>query len=153
MMGRLTMEGGFFPEVFGASPDPRLSKQPANLGPRYRVDYRVSSADTLHQDLYPYAAGGAVTYMPPGQRFLAGQQTKGGWIRAPELAPGQETLRAALIRAGLPRTAPAGGSSSAWRTVSWITAGAAAAALAAAALFALLRPCSVPTMSHPDHVS
>jgi hypothetical protein len=99
---------------------------------------------------YPYAAGGAVTYMPSGQRFLAGQQTKGGWIRAPELAPGQETLSAALIRAGLLRTAPAGGSSSAWRTVSWITA----AALAAAALFALRRrPRSVPTMSHPDHVS
>jgi hypothetical protein len=149
-MGRLTMEGGFFPQVFGDSPDPRLPKKPANVGPRYQVDYRVSSADTLHQDLYPYAAGGLVTYMRPGQPFLAGQKTKGGWMRAPELAPGQETLKAALIKAGLPKTAPARGSRSAWRAVGWLTAGIVAAALAAAALLTLQRrPRLVPATRKP----
>jgi hypothetical protein len=152
-MGRLTMEGGFFPQAFGDSPDPRLPKEPANLGPRYRVDYRVSGPTapvTLHQDLYPYASGGPVTYMPPGQRFWAGQQTKGGWMRAPELAPGQETLRAALVKAGLPKSAPARGWSSARGTVGWIAAGMVAAALGAIALLTLRRrPPSAETSTRP----
>jgi hypothetical protein len=38
----------------------------------------------------------------PRQRFWGGQRTKGGWMRAPELAPGQQTLAQALIKAGLP---------------------------------------------------
>jgi hypothetical protein len=140
-MGRLTMEGGFFPQVFADSPDPRLPKKPANLGPRYRVDYRMNGPTapvTLHQDLYPYASGGMVTHMRPGQEFWAGQQTKGGWMRAPELAPGQETLASALIKEGLPKAAPARNANSAWRTVGWIAAGVAAA-LAPIALLTLRR--------------
>jgi hypothetical protein len=139
-MGRLTMEGGFFPEVFGEQPDPRLEKKPADLGPRFRVEYRVpgpEAAVTLHQDLYPYAAGGLVTFMAPGQGLWAGQRTNGGWMRAPELAPGQQTLREALIAQGLPRTRPAAGSSLGWSPVGW--ASAAALALVVAALVALRR--------------
>ncbi len=103
---------------------------------------------TLHQDLYPYASGGLVTYMRAGQRLWAGQQTKGGWMRAPELAPGQETLRAALIKAGLPKTAPVRTANSAWRTVGWVAGVMVAAALAAAALLALPRRLrAVPTRS------
>ena len=139
-MGRLTMEGGFFPEVFGEQPDPRLGKKPADLGPRFRVEYRVpgpEAAVTLHQDLYPYAAGGLVTFMAPGQGLWAGQRTNGGWMRAPELAPGQQTLREALIAQGLPRTRPAAGSSLGWSPVGW--ASAAALALVVAALVALRR--------------
>ncbi len=141
-MGRLTTEGGFFPQVFGDSPDPRLPKKPANLGPRYRVDYRVlgpTAAVMLRQDLYPYASSGLVTYMRAGQRFWGGQRTKGGWMRVSELAPGQETLRVALIKAGLPKTAPARNSNSARRTVGWVAGGMVAAALAAGALLALRR--------------
>jgi hypothetical protein len=141
-MGRLTMEGGFFVEVFGQAPDPRLEKEPVNLGPRYRVDYRVpgpTASVTLHQDLYPYAAGGVVTYMRPGQRFWGGQRTHGGWIRAPELAPSQESLRTALIEAGLPRLAPGRGSNTAWRIVGWTAAAMVGTMGAAATLFALRR--------------
>jgi hypothetical protein len=139
-IGRLTMEGGFFPEVFGQQPDPRLEKKPGDLGPRVRVDYRVpgpEAAVTLHQDLYPYAAGGLVTFMASGQRLWAGQRAKGGWMRAPELAPGQPTLREALIANGLPRTRPTEASSLGWSPVGWVTA--EALALVAAALFALRR--------------
>jgi hypothetical protein len=103
-MGRLSREGGFFVEAFGELPGPRLGKKPLNLGPRYRVDYRMSSTERVHQDLYPYAAGGPVTHMESAQRFWNEQRTKGGWFRAPELAEGQQTLTAALISAGLPAT-------------------------------------------------
>jgi hypothetical protein len=140
-LGRLTMEGGYFPEVFGDQPDPRLRKKPARLGPRYRVAYRVPgprAAVTLHQDLYPYAAGRVVTFMPAGQHLWGGQRTKGGWMRAPELAPGQQTLRAALVHAGLPAAAPTP------RTLEssplrWGAVAAGAVALAMAAFVALRR--------------
>ena len=140
-MGRLTMEAGFFPEVFGQQPDPRLHEKPANLGPRYRVAYRVPGPEvvTLHQDLYPHAAGGLVTFMRPGQPLWDGQRTKGGWIRAPELAPGQQTLRAALITKGLPATSPTRGSGLGWPTLGWTAATAAAISLAVAAVAALRR--------------
>jgi hypothetical protein len=53
----------------------------------------------LAQALYPYAKGGAVTYMKPGQRIFD-TRSRGGWYR------GGAALKATLVRAGLPRTAP-----------------------------------------------
>jgi hypothetical protein len=141
-LGRLTMEGGFFVEVFGQQPDPRLLRRPLRLGPRYRVDYLMvgpKSTKSIHQDLYPYAADGVVTHMSPGQPFWDGQESKGGWMRAPELAPGQETLRAALVLAGLPDAAVRASSRSRLATVWWAAAGVLVATLGAGGLLALRR--------------
>src|SRR4051812_13737057 len=61
----LTEYAGFFPSAFGQSPDPMLQGRPTGkLGPRYTIRYVVpggySKTYRLTQDLYPYAAGGAV---------------------------------------------------------------------------------------------
>ena len=96
-------EGGFFPQTFGMSPDPVKRARPSGeLGPRYDVSYVVPgpSTDTLRQQLYPYASGGPVTYMEPGQEFWSDQRTHGGWLRA------SAGLKSMLVQAGLPRTAP-----------------------------------------------
>jgi len=109
-LGALTQEGGFFATVFGQVPDPRLpGRPPGELGPRYSVGYTVPAGDTepshVQQDLYPYASGGPVLYLAPEQAiFNGGDSTVGGWIRGPE------ALLAALVAAGLPETAPGGGS-------------------------------------------
>ena len=104
-LGALTLEGGFFQTSFGQSPNPLLPKRPADLGPRYSVDYTVpgpnSASDHILQDLYPYAANGPVTYMTPGQRFFGAQHTIGGWYR------GTSSLKQSLVAAGLPATPPA----------------------------------------------
>jgi hypothetical protein len=102
-LGVLVAETGFFPEVFGQYPSPLLRSRPTNLGPRYTVVYTVPGPETstLTQDLYPYAAGGPVSYVPPRQRFWGTQETVGGWFR------GTGELRQMLVEAGLPQTAPA----------------------------------------------
>jgi LPXTG-motif cell wall-anchored protein len=101
---RLTEYAGFFPAVFGQSPSPMLSARPVGkLGPRYRIHYVVPDGSPtparLVQDLYPYAVGGAVTYMKPGQRIFNGRAT-GGWYA------GGPALKRLLVRAGLPTSAP-----------------------------------------------
>jgi hypothetical protein len=98
-LGHLTMESGFFPAAFGQSPDPRLPKRPGgNLGPKLTIHYVVPGPnDTtfrLTQDAYPYAAGGALTYMKPGQPIFD-MKTVGGWIRA-------YRLKQTLVAQGLP---------------------------------------------------
>jgi hypothetical protein len=58
-LGSLVQYGGFFPQVFGGVPDPTRRTRPAgDLGPRYRVVYRVpgpGGKSTIGQDVYPYA--------------------------------------------------------------------------------------------------
>jgi hypothetical protein len=105
-LGDLTMQAGFFPAAFGQSPDPMLPGKPAGkLGPSFAVRYVVPGPNghtyRIRQDLYPYAAGGAVTYMKPGQAIFDGT-TRGGWFRA------DSTLRQLLVRRGLPARAPRG---------------------------------------------
>jgi hypothetical protein len=125
----LVQFGGFFPQVFGQEPDPTTQKRPAgDLGPRYRVTYRVpgpSGTSTLVQDVYPYAKPSPVTHMATGQRFWGDMRTKGGWV----VAPG---VKAALVKAGLPKSPPprpqasSGGGTFPW---AWTAAGAIAAVL------------------------
>jgi hypothetical protein len=107
-MAVLTMEGGFFPATFGESPDPMLPGRPrAELGPRYVVVYTVPGPTDnayIRQSLFPYAAGGPILYTAPNQSFFDSERTHGGWFRA------TARLKAALVRAGLPNTAPAKGS-------------------------------------------
>ena len=110
-LGRVAEHTGFFAVVFGASPEVTLAKRPTGeLGPRYLITYVMpgpNGADSkLVQELYPYAAGGPVSYMPAGQTFWDGQRTHGGWyVGGPE-------LKATLVEAGLPARAPGGGSGS-----------------------------------------
>jgi hypothetical protein len=104
-LGKLTMNAGFFPQVFGQTPNPILAKRPVGaLGPRYKSVYIVPGPNGIEsrlvQWLYPYAKGGPFTYMRPGQAFWEGEQTLGGWFRAPG-------LRRILVRMGLPAVAPA----------------------------------------------
>jgi hypothetical protein len=129
--GDLTQTSGFFPAAFGQSPDPMLHRRPASLGPRYTIVWTVPSgvdtADHLRQELYPYAKGGAVSYMKPGQPIF-GMTTHGGWYRA-------AGLKRTLVSLGLPAKAPgarSGGSS--WT----LPAGLAAAGLVVAAAVLLL---------------
>ncbi len=107
-LGRLTEDAGFFPAVFGQSPDPMLPGRPAGrLGPRYTITYTVpgpGGSSEITQDLYPYAGGGAVTYMRPGQKVFSWQRTRGGWYAA-------YGLRSLLVGTGLPARAPTPGNS------------------------------------------
>jgi hypothetical protein len=107
-LGDLTQYAGFFPAAFGQQPSPMLGKRPANLGPRYTIHYLVPGGEIYHvtQYVYPYARGGAVTYMKPDQSIF-GAATWGGWYR------GGADLKRTLVAAGLPRTAPSGSGSSA----------------------------------------
>jgi hypothetical protein len=107
-LGSLVQLGGFFPQVFLEAPDPTTRTRPTgNLGPRYRVEYRVpgpnANGSKLVQDVYPYART-PVTYMSPGQRFWGVNHTHGGWFVA---GPG---LKATLVAAGLPESPPAAAS-------------------------------------------
>ena len=104
-LGTLAGASGFFPQMFGQSPDPTLTSRPkATLGPRYRAVYVVPGPNEVQsrvvQYLYPYAKPVALTFMKPGQRFWNGRKAHGGWYRA------SARLKAVLVRAGLPATAP-----------------------------------------------
>lgn len=122
-LGSLVQLGGFFPQMFVEAPDPTTRARPAtDLGPRYRVVYRVpgpNGISTVVQDVYPYAKT-PVTYMSSGQRFWGGQRTHGGWFVA------GAGLKATLVGAGLPESPPASGGSFPW---AWTGAGALAVVL------------------------
>ena len=86
-LGSLAQTSGFFPQMFGQTPDPILAARPAgNLGPRYKVVYLVPGPNAIRsrvvQWVYPFAKGGSLTYMRPGQRFWDGRRARGGWFRA-----------------------------------------------------------------------
>jgi hypothetical protein len=99
----LTEQAGFFPAVFGQTPSPMIKRPAGKLGPRYTIHYVVPGGNTkpyrITQYLYPYATGGAVTYMRPGQPIF-GAATTGGWYYAGGV------LKQTLVRAGLPKAAP-----------------------------------------------
>jgi hypothetical protein len=104
-LGTLGAASGFFPQMFGQSPDPTLASRPrAILGPRYKAVYVVPGPNDVRsrvvQYIYPYAQPIALTFMKPGQRFWNGRKAHGGWYRA------SVRLKAILVQAGLPATAP-----------------------------------------------
>lgn len=116
--GDLTQASGFFPAAFGQSPDPMLHGKPSGpLGPRYTVVWRVPGGNStvfhVRQQLYPYARGGAVSYMKPDQRIF-GMGTAGGWYRDP-------ALKRALVRLGLPAQAPSGSAGPSWQLVTGLS--------------------------------
>src|SRR5262249_43227717 len=119
-LGSLVQLGGFFPQMFAEVPDPTIRARPtADLGPRYRVVYRVPGPNgnsTIIQNVYPYAKT-PVTYMRSGQRFWGSERTQGGWYVS---GPG---LKATLVGIGLPKSPPpppATGGSFPW---AWMGAG------------------------------
>lgn len=100
-LGTLANASGFFPQMFGQSPDPTLAARPSGtLGVRYKVVYLVPGPNDIQshvvQFLYPYARPVALSYMKPGQRFWDGKKSHGGWYRA------SARLKKMLIKAGLP---------------------------------------------------
>ena len=102
----LMNEGGFFQVAWGTQPSRVLFKSPTRrLGPKYGVVYFVpgpaGQTDRIRQELYPYARGGLLTYTRAGQPFFGNRRTQGGWFRA------RPRLKTALIKAGLPASAPA----------------------------------------------
>jgi hypothetical protein len=131
----LAESAGFFPSLFGQSPDPMLSKKPSGrLGPEYTITWIVPGPEKVHrirQYVYPYAAGGPVTYMPSGQPVY-NERSRGGWYRA------SVGLRDQLISAGLPGRAPKASSGNG-RAYAFAGAGAAALLLATGGAFALRR--------------
>ncbi|HTE68701.1 MAG TPA: hypothetical protein VK942_08090, partial [Actinomycetes bacterium] len=72
-------------------------------GPRYTITWTFPNGqgtdDTVRQSVWPYAAGGPLTYMASGQPVLE-SRTKGGWYRA------SDSLRQNLISLGLPERQP-----------------------------------------------
>jgi hypothetical protein len=108
LLGTLTEETGFFPAVFGQQPSPMLARRPAgSLGPRLTIRYVVPGGSQkygLTQYAYPYAPGGAVTYLQPGQDVF-GMQAHGGWYRA-------VGLKRTLVAHGLAPTVAASSSTS-----------------------------------------
>jgi hypothetical protein len=72
-------------------------------GPRYTITWTFPNGDggedLVRQSVWPYAAGGPVTFMATGQKVLDGT-TRGGWYRA------GDNLRQDLITLGLPDRQP-----------------------------------------------
>jgi hypothetical protein len=119
-LGSLVQFGGYFGgQVFTQIPDTTARARPSgDLGPRYRVVYRVpgpsGGVSTIVQDVYPYAKPIPVTYMPAGQPVFEGLRTHGGWVVA------DDRLKSALVAAGLPKSRPTPGDGSfpwAWTVV------------------------------------
>jgi hypothetical protein len=109
ILGTLTEQTGFFPAIFGQTPDPMQKDRPkGDLGPKYTITWTVpgpnGKTDRLHQDVYPYATP-PVTYMEPGLQFFGEMKTHGGWFRS------EEGLKQTLVSAGLPQSAPSSSSS------------------------------------------
>lgn len=100
-LGALVDLGGFFPQMYGQTPDPTLRTQPkGELGSRYRIVYVVPGPNGIKsrviQEVYPYAKPVPLTHMQSGQSFWGTRKTSGGWFR------GSAELKRVLVRAGLP---------------------------------------------------
>jgi hypothetical protein len=103
-LGSLADVSGLFPAMFGQSPDPMLDAAPTTrLGPHATITWTIpdgnGTAKKVRQEVYPYAAGGPVTYTKPGQPVFD-QTTRGGWYRS------SDSLRQQLTSLGLPDKAP-----------------------------------------------
>jgi hypothetical protein len=136
-LGVLVTDGGFFAQVYGATPGATTLPPVGTLGPRYEVTYTLPGGpngdSTLRQDLYPYAVKGAVTYMAPAQKFWGTQSTPGGWYQ------GTAALRRTLVKAGLPLR-PWGNRAHVQRKIGVVVgAGAGAGVALAAGALGLLR--------------
>ena len=124
----------------------------ATRGPSYTITWTfpdgAGTADKVRQAVWPYAAGGPVTYLAAGQKVL-GTRTEGGWFRA------ADDLRRSLITLGLPdrpaltakapapapaTPAPAAAPAASPAIWPWVAAGAGLLLVAALVALARRRP-------------
>jgi hypothetical protein len=109
-LANLAEAAGMWALLFEDGQPGNLASAPASprRGPRYTITWTfpngAGTEDKVRQSVWPYAAGGPITYLAPGQKVLD-TTTEGGWFRA------ADNLRQSLISAGLPDrpalTAPA----------------------------------------------
>jgi hypothetical protein len=96
---------GLYATVFDEDPGVVLRAAPTErLGPRYTVTWRFPDPaggkdHKVRQRVWPYAAGGPVSFTPAGQAVLD-TTSSGGWYQ------GFDGLRAQLIELGLPNRKP-----------------------------------------------
>jgi hypothetical protein len=104
-LGMLAQGTGLYATVFGEDPGAVLGAAPTDrLGPRYTITWTFPDPAggkdrKLRQRVYPYAAGGPVSFTLAGQAVLDTTST-GGWYQ------GFDGLRAQLIELGLPNRKP-----------------------------------------------
>jgi hypothetical protein len=104
-LSNLAEEAGVFALLFEDGPGGELASTPATTrrGPRYTITWTfpngAGTEDTVRQSVWPYAAGGPLTFMASGQPVLDAT-TKGGWFQA------TDALRLSLISLGLPSRQP-----------------------------------------------
>jgi hypothetical protein len=104
-LGMLAQGTGLYAVVFGGDPGAVLQAAPTDrLGPRYTITWTFPDPAggkdrTLRQRVWPYAAGGPVSFTPAGQAVLD-TTSSGGWYQ------GFDGLRAQLIELGLPNRKP-----------------------------------------------
>jgi hypothetical protein len=104
-LGMLAQGTGLYATVFGGDPGAVLGAAPTDrLGPAYTITWRFPDPAggkdrKLRQRVWPYAAGGPVSFTPAGQAVLD-TTSIGGWYQ------GFDGLRAQLIELGLPNRKP-----------------------------------------------
>jgi hypothetical protein len=103
-LANLAEAAGVFTLLWEDGSGAALATAPAGeRGPRYTITWTFPNGaggeDKVRQSVWPYAAGGPVTYMASGQKVLDGA-TKGGWYRA------GDALRQDLVALGLPDRRP-----------------------------------------------
>ena len=101
-LSTLAEEAGMWAVLFEGGPAGGVADAPtpaARRGPRYTITWTfpngAGTEDLVRQFVWPYAAGGPVTYLAPGQKVLD-TRTEGGWYKA------SDVLRTSLIGLGLP---------------------------------------------------
>jgi hypothetical protein len=104
-LGMLAQGSGLYTVVFGGDATAVLKAAPTDrLGSRYTITWTFPDPNggkdrKVIQHVYPYAAGGPVTFTPAGQPVLD-MTTRGGWYQ------GFDGFRAQLIDLGLPNHKP-----------------------------------------------
>ena len=103
-LANLAEAAGVFAVLFEDGSTAVLAAPPAgDRGPRYTITWTFPNgeggADQVRQSVWPYAAGGPLTFMAAGQPVLDAT-TRGGWYRA------DDGLRQTLIALGLPKRQP-----------------------------------------------
>jgi hypothetical protein len=104
-LANLAQAAGVWALLFEDGPGGELTSAPAsaNRGPRYTITWifpnGAGTEDKVRQSVWPYAAGGPLTFMASGQPVLDAT-TKGGWFQA------ADNLRQSLIALGLPSREP-----------------------------------------------
>lgn len=102
-LGMLAEGAGVFAVMFNDGSEALPAAPTDRLGPRYTITWTMADdlgkGREIRQHIYPYAAGGPVTFMSAGQPVFD-TETTGGWYQ------GFDGLRAQLIELGLPNRDP-----------------------------------------------